>query len=179
MAFTPLPPLLGGILLSVSTSSLLVHYRRVLGVSGIAHSVISDPIYDHLSSPSKPGTDTGRPWKVACFAGLLAGGVLLRLGEGRIVQFVGGQVFDGPGGGGSVWRTLAAGLLVGLGTKVSKRTATPLLGLPTNASTYSWGADARAATCSVALRGCPDDRLLQPLPSSPPPSLRRNSSRRR
>lgn len=119
MPFTPLPSLLGGVLLSVSTSSLLVDYGRVLGVSGIAHSVVSDSVYDCISSPSKPALDTGRPWNVACFAGLLAGGVLLRLGEGRIVRFVGAGVFDAPSDEGSVWRTVVAGLLVGFGTKVS------------------------------------------------------------
>lgn len=118
MPFTPLSSLIGGFMLSAATSSLLAGQGRVLGISGIAHSVVGST----LTSPaSKDGTPAPNiTWKHAAFAGLLAGGALLRLSEGRLTSFVGASVFDGAAVGLSTSRVLLAGLAVGLGTKVSR-----------------------------------------------------------
>ncbi|ORY88468.1 hypothetical protein BCR35DRAFT_337414 [Leucosporidium creatinivorum] len=121
MPFTPLPSLIGGLMLSASTSSLLAGQGRVLGVSGIAHSVLASLIARTAPEDREKKLLTGAPaprWKAAAFGGMLAGGVLLRLLEGRLGAFVGGSVFDGPVVGLGMGRVLLAGLFVGLGTKL-------------------------------------------------------------
>lgn len=116
MTFTPVQSLTGGLMLSFATSTLLVSYGRVLGVSGVAHSVVSDPLRDKLSSERATPRSS---WKIACFSGFLAGGLALRLLEERVAKLTGGAVFDAPSREGALGRTLLAGLLVGAGTKVS------------------------------------------------------------
>lgn len=114
MLYTPLTSLLGGLMLSASTSSLLASQGRVLGISGIAHSVVAATL---STTPSTPKQKSSR-WKVATFLGLLAGGAVLRLWEGRLSALVGASVFDGAVEVG-MRRVLLAGLAVGLGTKAS------------------------------------------------------------
>ncbi|GAA5882017.1 hypothetical protein JCM1840_000401 [Sporobolomyces johnsonii] len=137
MPFTPGPSLVGGILLSFSTSSLLLEQGRILGCSGVAHSAISSsnakllpsrstahltstgPIEDSKGVPSTQTQPTG--WKWAVFLGLLAGGAALRLARASVERLVGAVVFDPPLAVGQVgWvRALLAGLAVGAGTKLA------------------------------------------------------------
>ena len=113
MSFTPYTSLLGGLILSGSTSALLTSYGRVFGVSGITHTVLDE------AKPDSPGRRVTE-WKWSTFAGLIAGGAVLRLAESSLIQLVGAPVFDHSAQlGGSLTRTIIAGLLVGAGTRVS------------------------------------------------------------
>ncbi|GAA6039219.1 hypothetical protein JCM8097_000475 [Rhodosporidiobolus ruineniae] len=133
MPFTPLPSLVGGLLLSYSTSVLLVSQGRVLGCSGVAHSSISS-LFSRLNTsrrpprhvkgdskelgPAPPRTDG---WKLAALAGLISGGTLLRFLRPVLENWVGASLFDpswGLSGAGMV-RVALAGVLVGAGTKLA------------------------------------------------------------
>jgi uncharacterized membrane protein YedE/YeeE len=94
--FTPLAALLGGILIGLSASAMLLLEGKIAGISGICAGVIS---------PAKGET----AWKAWFIAGLLAGGVLLRIFLPRAFDF--GIIRP--------QRTLVtAGLLVGFGTRL-------------------------------------------------------------
>lgn len=88
-------PLIGGILIGVSASMLLLLQGRVLGVSGIVGGV----------AIPKAG-DTA--WRVAALLGMLAAGGLLWLVAPETLNVTA----EGP-----VWRYVIAGLLVGFGTQ--------------------------------------------------------------
>jgi uncharacterized protein len=63
--FTPLAALIGGILIGLSASAMLLLEGKIAGISGICAGVLL---------PVKGAT----AWKASFVAGLLAGGVLLR-----------------------------------------------------------------------------------------------------
>ena len=88
-------PLLGGILIGVSASTLLLLKGRILGVSGIIGGV----------AIPKTG-DTA--WRVAALLGMGAAGLTLYVLMPEQVTVV----TNGP-----QWRYVAAGLLVGFGTQ--------------------------------------------------------------
>ncbi|GAA5892736.1 hypothetical protein JCM6882_000569 [Rhodosporidiobolus microsporus] len=132
--FTPVPSLVGGLLLSYSTSALLVTQGRVLGCSGVAHSSIASafswlrgaPEGTQSSSKSDkkelgPAPAQANGWKVAALAGLVSGGVILRFLRPVLEGWTGDSIFDvfASESGGGVGRTLVAGLLVGVGTKMA------------------------------------------------------------
>lgn len=91
-----LMPLVGGALIGLSASLLLLLKGRIFGVSGILAGVLIP----------KPG-DTA--WRVAALGGLVTAGILLLMvrPESLAVVTVG-----------SHWRYIAAGLLVGFGTQL-------------------------------------------------------------
>jgi uncharacterized membrane protein YedE/YeeE len=97
MAFTPLPALIGGALIGLSASTLLVFDGRVAGISGI------------LGGLFRPRAGEAA-WRVAFLAGLLAAGVLLS----RLVPAAVAPREAGVHGIGLV----VAGLLVGVGTQL-------------------------------------------------------------
>lgn len=113
MPFTPWPSLIGGLMLSVSTSSVLSLDGRVLGISGITHGVVQSAV-----SPSSSGDTRKLTWRHAAFAGLLAGGAILGLNQLSFARLVGAPIFDAPLTSFSTSRAALAGLLVGFGTKV-------------------------------------------------------------
>lgn len=88
--------LLGGILIGLSASLLLLFNGRVAGISGIAGGLLS---------PSNG--DVG--WRVAFLGGLVLGGVLL---VAFLPQAMGAPVISGVG------LPVLAGLLVGIGTRL-------------------------------------------------------------
>jgi hypothetical protein len=94
--FTPLAALLGGILIGLSASAMLMVEGKIAGISGIFAGVLS---------PAKGET----AWKASFVAGLLAGGVMLRIFLPRAFDF-------------GIIRTygalVVAGLLVGFGTRL-------------------------------------------------------------
>ena len=65
--FTPIAALIGGILIGLSASAMLLLEGKIAGVSGIFARV--------SSLPAKGAT----AWKASFVAGLLAGGLLLRI----------------------------------------------------------------------------------------------------
>lgn len=88
--------LLGGILIGLSASLLLLFNGRVAGISGIAGGLLS---------PSNG--DVG--WRVAFLGGLMLGGVLL---VAFLPRAMGAPVISGVG------LPVLAGLLVGVGTRL-------------------------------------------------------------
>lgn len=90
----PLPPLLGGALMGLGAGVLLAVSGRCGGVSGILDGAMR--------------SDTP-PWRWTFLAGLVAGGVLLKVVAPETM----------PGLHGPVPLLAAAGLLVGFGTRVS------------------------------------------------------------
>ncbi|BGP35363.1 hypothetical protein JCM10296v2_007199 [Rhodotorula toruloides] len=138
MPFTPAPALVGGLLLSFSTSSLALSHGRILGCSGIAHSSIAHFLalvgINHTRSPTPPPkkddrkdvparTSASAPWwKLASLAGFVAGGALLAILRPSIERLVGAALFDPPATiaqQGGLARVILAGLLVGAGTKLA------------------------------------------------------------
>ena len=89
-------PLIGGAMIGLSASLLLLMNRRVFGISGILGGALL---------PSKGDT----AWRLAALAGFLAAGFLLLLiyPEALAIKAEG-----------TVWRYVTAGLLVGFGTQL-------------------------------------------------------------
>jgi len=94
--FTPLPSLAGGVLIGLASVWLLAANGRIAGVSGILHGLFAQPPGDRL-------------WRGFFIGGLVVAGFAW-------------HAFSGPApareGFGLGWAA-AAGLLVGLGTRVS------------------------------------------------------------
>lgn len=134
--FTPFPSFVGGLLLSYATSGLLVVQGRVLGCSGVAHGVIG-AVASRLAPAAKPAPRSATTkdhgpapasadgWKAATLAGMLAGGLLLRVVRPALEGVLGTSIFDMPMhvADVGVGRVIAAGLLVGAGTKVRRHFA--------------------------------------------------------
>jgi uncharacterized membrane protein YedE/YeeE len=94
--FTPVAALIGGILIGLSAAAMLLLEGKIAGISGICAGVLN---------PAKGETR----WKLSFVAGLLAGGILLRI-------FLPGAFDFGivrPSGA-----LMIAGLLVGFGTRL-------------------------------------------------------------
>jgi uncharacterized membrane protein YedE/YeeE len=93
--FTPVPALLGGILIGAASVWLLAANGRIAGVSGILHGLVA----------RVPGDTLWRAWFIA---GLLAAGFLWHaLG-----------LAPAPRAGFGLGWAIAAGLLVGFGTRM-------------------------------------------------------------
>ncbi|MEX2197848.1 MAG: YeeE/YedE family protein [Burkholderiales bacterium] len=93
--FTPIPALLGGILIGLASVWLLAANGRVAGIAGILHGLAA----------RAPGDAAWRAWFIA---GLVAAGVLWHaLG-----------LAPAPGSGFGLGWAIAAGLLVGFGTRL-------------------------------------------------------------
>jgi uncharacterized protein len=93
--FTPLPALLGGMLIGAAAAALLLLNGRILGVSGIVGGLLSP-------------RDGDTSWRLWFVAGLLVPPLLLNLSG----------TTDGPGFPGSLWVIALAGLLVGFGSRM-------------------------------------------------------------
>ena len=88
--FTPVPALIGGVLIGLASVWLLAANRRIAGVSGILHGLFAQP----------PGD---RVWRAAFVVGLIVAGFVFPTETSREVSLVG---------------LAAAGALVGFGTRV-------------------------------------------------------------
>lgn len=100
MSFTPIQTSLGGYLLHLSTSSLLTETGRVFGISGIVDNALFG---DRVA------------WRWTTILGLLVGPLVAR-SCGDIELDDGLTMWKGL----DIGRIGLAGLLVGLGTKVSR-----------------------------------------------------------
>jgi uncharacterized membrane protein YedE/YeeE len=94
--FTPIASLIGGILIGVSGSTLLLFNGKIAGVSGILGGLANAKKNDVF-------------WRVAFVLGLLAGGVLLRVFAPQSFQF---------GIDRSAGALVLAGFMVGLGSRI-------------------------------------------------------------
>lgn len=91
-----LMPLVGGVLIGVSASMLLLLKGRIFGVSGILAGVLIPK-----------GGDTA--WRAGAIAGLISAGVVMLYLMPSAMQ---------PPSGGAFFRYAVAGLLVGFGTQL-------------------------------------------------------------
>lgn len=99
MTSSILPPLLGGALIGLSASLLLLANGRVAGISGVVGSLLA-PVRGDIA------------WRLLFFGGLVTGGLLLaRLRPGSFAA-------PAPLSAGGVALLVAAGLLVGLGSRL-------------------------------------------------------------
>ncbi|HSP80400.1 MAG TPA: YeeE/YedE thiosulfate transporter family protein [Myxococcaceae bacterium] len=94
-----IPPLVGGALIGLSASLMLLFNGRVAGISGIVGGLIA---------PMRGDTS----WRVLFFVGLLVGGVLLRLVR---PESFGAPAAVSPGG---LALLAGAGVLVGIGSRL-------------------------------------------------------------
>jgi uncharacterized membrane protein YedE/YeeE len=94
--FTPVSAALGGTLLGIASSLLFVLNGRILGISGIVGEM--------------PAASGDRSWRALFLAGLLLGGLLLLFFDRSALAFATEQ---------TVPMALAAGVLVGIGTRMS------------------------------------------------------------
>ncbi|MGF1469616.1 MAG: YeeE/YedE family protein [Sandaracinaceae bacterium] len=94
--FTPLESTVGGILIGLSASVLLLFTGRVAGISGIANGVLF------------PASGEGR-WRLAFVGGLLAGGLALSFAAPALFAVETGR---------ALWMVGLAGLLVGYGVRM-------------------------------------------------------------
>src|SRR4051812_22495178 len=97
--FTPLPALLGGLLIGVAASALLVASGRGAGISGVLGAIVD----------GRRAATEGRAWRLLFVAGLLVGGVLVAIVAPGAFQATVPR---------STPLLVAAGLLVGVGTRV-------------------------------------------------------------
>jgi uncharacterized membrane protein YedE/YeeE len=94
--FTPLSSLLGGALIGLSATLLLISNGRAAGISGILSGIFTTNI-------------EARSWRLAFLLGLLLAGLIAAL------VHLGPYPSVGP-----LWRILLAGLLVGFGTRLGE-----------------------------------------------------------
>jgi uncharacterized membrane protein YedE/YeeE len=98
-SFTPITAITGGLMIGAAALFLLAALGRIAGISGILAGVLPGP----AGAPREE-----RPWRLAFLAGLLTPAALLALfGKAPAVIFPGGPAL-----------LLAAGLLVGIGTRL-------------------------------------------------------------
>jgi uncharacterized membrane protein YedE/YeeE len=95
--FHPLPALVGGLLIGVATTGLLLFNGRVAGVSGILEGL----------SSRQPGEAA---WRACFVVGLVVGGIALRVVDDAAFP-------DDPSA--SLPLLAVAGLLVGVGTRLA------------------------------------------------------------
>lgn len=95
--FTPFASLTGGILLGVASAIFILVNGRILGISGILGGLL----------PPKAGDST---WRVAFLLGMFAAPTVFH-------AVVPAQYITAPRIDASDWMVIAAGLLVGIGTR--------------------------------------------------------------
>ena len=89
--------LIGGVLIGISASLLLLFNGRVAGISGIISGLLSPRSGDSS-------------WRVSLLLGLLVGGFFLRIAEPSVLMFILPT---------EIWVVILGGLLVGFGTAMS------------------------------------------------------------
>jgi uncharacterized protein len=95
--FTPIPSLIGGILIGLSAAAMMYFNGRIAGISGIFGGLVA-PVKGEVG------------WRASFFAGLILGGVALLLFYPA--------AFDFTGAPGSMAALTVAGILVGFGTRL-------------------------------------------------------------
>lgn len=91
-----LNPLIGGILIGLSSSSMLGGIGRITGISGIIAGSMEKPKAEHL-------------WRYAFLVGLILGAVAISVIRPDLFNY--NLDF-------SIWKTILAGVLVGYGTRL-------------------------------------------------------------
>ena len=91
-----LPPLLGGVLIGVSSTLVFFFLGKITGISGILGSLLS-------------GIDQSSFWKISFLGGLILGGFLLKAFFPQLFNY---NLNFEP------FHVISAGLLVGFGTRL-------------------------------------------------------------
>jgi uncharacterized membrane protein YedE/YeeE len=91
-----LNPLIGGILIGLSSSSMLGGLGRITGISGIVAVSMEKPKAEHF-------------WRYAFLAGLILGALAMSIIQPDLFNYN----MDFP-----MWKTILAGVLVGYGTRL-------------------------------------------------------------
>ena len=94
--FTPVASLVGGILIGISASAMLLLMGRIAGISGIIGGVVTRQKDDVL-------------WRIAFIAGLVIGGLVLRVVAPHLLQV---DIVRSAGA------LVAAGFMVGFGARL-------------------------------------------------------------
>jgi uncharacterized membrane protein YedE/YeeE len=93
---TPIPSLIGGVLIGLSGALLLISGGRIAGISGIVGGLLAP-------------FESESPWRLAFVIGLIGASIAL---------FAGHPAAFAQGAPASPWVLAVAGLLVGVGTRV-------------------------------------------------------------
>tara|TARA_Y100000591_G_C21481539_1_gene520730 strand:- start:99 stop:509 length:411 start_codon:yes stop_codon:yes gene_type:complete len=91
-----LPPLIGGILIGLSSTMILFFLGKIAGVSGILGSFLSNPKSSHN-------------WKISFLMGLVFGGLILKIWSPKFFTY--SLNFN-------IIQVIIAGFLVGFGTRL-------------------------------------------------------------
>lgn len=97
-SFTPVSSTIGGVLLGIAASTLLLSNGDVCGISGILGGAAF-------------ARRANRVWRIVFLAGLLAGGVLVAWADRSALALASEQ---------SIWLATASGVLVGIGTRMGE-----------------------------------------------------------
>ena len=95
--FTPFPSLIGGIILGLASAVFILVNGRILGISGILGGLLTPKLGD-------------TSWRVAFLLGMLAAPTVFH-------AVVPAQYITAPRIDATEWMVIAAGLLVGIGTR--------------------------------------------------------------
>lgn len=96
-SFTPIASLVGGVLIGLSATIMLLFHGRITGITGIVAGVLDQRAQGDVL------------WRVLFLGGLVTGGVVLGL---AVPQLFAVEIVRSP------WAIIAAGLLVGFGTRI-------------------------------------------------------------
>ncbi|MGE6810412.1 YeeE/YedE thiosulfate transporter family protein [Pseudoalteromonas sp. HL-AS2] len=123
--FTPVSAAIGGALIGIACTLLLVLYGKIAGISGIVKSVFAK-------------ANSGSRWQLYFILGLLLAGVAVRVFAPSLLE---GELQLSP------WLIIVAGLLVGVGTTLANGCTSGhgVCGM-SRFSTRSW-----VATCTFML----------------------------
>lgn len=94
--FTPLPALVGGVLIGLASLVVFAFLGRIIGISGIVGQLLKLP-------------PAGTLWKLCFVAGLIASPLLYQAVSGRAIPI---EMTS------NTWILIAGGLLVGFGTRL-------------------------------------------------------------
>ncbi|GAA5930329.1 YeeE/YedE family protein [Sporobolomyces koalae] len=111
-------PLVGAMLLSYASSTLLLDQGRIFGCSGIVHSVVNRCCKSKRSRLAAGTKEDDVSWKVAATIGLVLGGVAVAQLQGPLEALIGQPVLDPASP--NMLRLALAGLTVGAGTKLAR-----------------------------------------------------------
>ncbi len=99
--FTPFAATIGGVLIGLAAALMLLFEGRIAGISGI------------LSGVLKGTRDNPPAWQAIFLGGMVLGGITLAITQGIVERdFVMTELSISP------WLAIAAGLLVGFGTRL-------------------------------------------------------------
>lgn len=99
--FTPIAATIGGLLIGLAAALMLLFEGRIAGISGILDGIL------------KSESDNPPAWQAVFLGGMVLGGIVLAITQGFVQRdFVMTELEISP------WLAVAAGMLVGFGTRL-------------------------------------------------------------